>query len=672
MPFTPKTLDDRTFQRLFDEAKRRIPAYLPEWTDHGESDPGITLLQLFAWLTETAIFRLDQVPDERMFVSFLNLLGVSPAPARPAEAVIEVAMVPGAAPMTLAPQQLRLKAPGAGAETIPFEADRPVPLVGATLGAVLVDDGVSPARLDATPMNERGDAPYAPFGATRDAGGALYLGLDVPPGRALVGAGARAELQIFARCEEPAAQLRYASTSLEKRVVPLDGDVIWEGRTEGHTWAPLELVADETRGLRRSGLLRVVLTDRLRPATEAGDAGAVSRFWIRAVAAAARPPEAPSVRAVSINAARVRQLRTYLREPLFPGSDGTPRQTRAVRHPPILLDPDDPPRLEVNEPTSDAGALAFRAWTWVDDLATREASGQIAPEGHPLRVFRVSDDRARVEFGDGIEGMIPPRGPDNLRLTYRSGGGAAGNVAAGQISLDASIPGVRGVVQREDASGGSDEESVEDARLRAPGRIRALERAVTAADFEVIARERANVARASAINRYHPLYPGAKVTGAVTLVVIPRHRADDPAPLPTQAFLDEVALAVEPCRVLTTELFVVAPRYRRVVVDVEVEVRHDADAPAIRAAVAAELRRYFDPIVGGRDGDGWPLGEPIVHGELIDVLGGVDRVIAVLGLSIALDGVTAPRCGDVTLGSPLDLLASGLHRVRVSAPRPRR
>ena len=45
-------LDDRQFQDLVDEAKKRIPQFCPEWTDHNVSDPGVTLIELFAWMTD--------------------------------------------------------------------------------------------------------------------------------------------------------------------------------------------------------------------------------------------------------------------------------------------------------------------------------------------------------------------------------------------------------------------------------------------------------------------------------------------------------------------------------------------------------------------------------------------------------------------------------------------
>src|SRR5207244_5104228 len=80
-------LDDRTFQSLVDEAKARIPLYCPEWTDHNVSDPGVTLIELFAWMTEMLLYRVNQVPD-KVYVKLLELIGVRLDPPRAAEAPV--------------------------------------------------------------------------------------------------------------------------------------------------------------------------------------------------------------------------------------------------------------------------------------------------------------------------------------------------------------------------------------------------------------------------------------------------------------------------------------------------------------------------------------------------------------------------------------------------------
>src|SRR3972149_91465 len=101
MPLTAPNLDDRRFhdivdeapapipryRDIVDEARALIPRYCPEWTDHNLSDPGITLVELFAWMTEMILFRLNQVP-ERNYVKFLDLMAVKLLEPRPARADI--------------------------------------------------------------------------------------------------------------------------------------------------------------------------------------------------------------------------------------------------------------------------------------------------------------------------------------------------------------------------------------------------------------------------------------------------------------------------------------------------------------------------------------------------------------------------------------------------------
>ena len=85
MALPAPNLDDRTFQDIVDEAKRLIPRYTPEWTNHNLSDPGVALVELFAWMSEMVLFRMNQVPD-RLFVHFLNLVGITPFPPAVARA----------------------------------------------------------------------------------------------------------------------------------------------------------------------------------------------------------------------------------------------------------------------------------------------------------------------------------------------------------------------------------------------------------------------------------------------------------------------------------------------------------------------------------------------------------------------------------------------------------
>ncbi len=87
MPLPTPNLDDRNFNQLMDEARRQIAQSSPNWTDLSPSDPGVVLLELFAHLTETMLYRLNRLP-QKAYVEFLRLLGVRLQP--PAAARVEL------------------------------------------------------------------------------------------------------------------------------------------------------------------------------------------------------------------------------------------------------------------------------------------------------------------------------------------------------------------------------------------------------------------------------------------------------------------------------------------------------------------------------------------------------------------------------------------------------
>ncbi len=88
MPITPPNLDDRTFEDLVEEARQRIAQSCPQWTDLSPGDPGVTLLEAFAYLTDILLYRLNRVP-EKAYIQFLRLIGVSLQPPTAAAATLE-------------------------------------------------------------------------------------------------------------------------------------------------------------------------------------------------------------------------------------------------------------------------------------------------------------------------------------------------------------------------------------------------------------------------------------------------------------------------------------------------------------------------------------------------------------------------------------------------------
>lgn len=166
-------LDDKTFEELVDEARARIPLYAPKWTDHNLSDPGITLLELFAWLAEMQIYTLNQLPD-RNYLKFLKLLNEKPNPAKPAK--VDVTFT--ASESVLVPKGAQIVArESTTSEDVVFETDADLQVLPAKF--VKLEKIVSFVDLkytDHTDANKRVGVFYHAFGEEAQAGSSLYLG----------------------------------------------------------------------------------------------------------------------------------------------------------------------------------------------------------------------------------------------------------------------------------------------------------------------------------------------------------------------------------------------------------------------------------------------------------------------------------------------------------------
>src|SRR4051812_30811245 len=91
MPIVPPALDDRGFDDLVGELVARIPAHTPEWTNPRVGDPGRTLIELFAWLADTLLYRVNLIPEWQR-LAFLRLLGIGMRPAIPARSLISLSL----------------------------------------------------------------------------------------------------------------------------------------------------------------------------------------------------------------------------------------------------------------------------------------------------------------------------------------------------------------------------------------------------------------------------------------------------------------------------------------------------------------------------------------------------------------------------------------------------
>src|SRR3954447_22441891 len=141
MPLPSPILDDRSYQQLRDELIRRIPVYAPEWTDRNASDPGITLIELFAFLGENLLFRFNQIPDATK-LAFLRMLQIPLRPATASRAMVTMSNTDPTGSPVLVPIGTEMRA---GA--VPFQSSTEVlawPIEITAMGKIVAPEPDSP------------------------------------------------------------------------------------------------------------------------------------------------------------------------------------------------------------------------------------------------------------------------------------------------------------------------------------------------------------------------------------------------------------------------------------------------------------------------------------------------------------------------------------------------
>ena len=266
------------------------------------------------------------------------------------------------------------------------------------------------------------------------------------------------------------------------------------------------------------------------------------------------------------------------------------------------------------------------------------------------RHYTVDLATGRVSFGDGIHGKIPPKGEDNIIVSYHSGGGVRGNVGPHAIDKVLSKLAVEVTVDNVNAaSGGEEAETLEEAIQCARKDMKTVYRAVTLEDYEHLARNTPGlrVARAKAISRYHPSQ-NSEVPGIVTVVIVPYSPLAKPEP--SAGFLKTVYGHLDKHHLLTTELFVIPPEYVEVSVEATVVIKPKSHPSRVKGDVEKELRKFLNPITGGVDKKGWPFGRSVYRSEIYKIIDGVEGVDYVTSLKLKRKGKDKP--GDILISPP--------------------
>ena len=616
----------------------RISGFTPDWTNLTPDDAGVALVRLFGIQLEPLLGRVDRLP-EKALVEYLRIAGVTPLPATVAQALLTFTVAPAAGGSVLVPAGFQAGASpagGGGGGQVIFATERDVVATPATVTAVAVSvDGV---------VSAADPAGFTAFGSAPQPGNALWIGLALPP--QVDSPAPSLSLALVA-----AASAGTAPPPVTDGGVPLPAAapaplVSWAILDGGGT-VPATPLVDETAGLSSGGIVELGVPAQWRPGQPPGSAGLPDLLWLQALLDYGQYPSPPVFSAVLLNAARAQAARTIYDEPLVLLPDSPDGLTQAqLSQTPIVP---GSVQLDVDaDPGGDVFGTAPGTSTPWQEVAN------LGGYGPDAQVFTVDCGTGVVSFGDGVHGARVPIGFRNIRAAqYQTGGGSAGAVAANAVSAPlTSVSYVTAVSNPYPASGGTDAEPDSSAILRGAQELRTADRAVTPADYGVLAVNApgALVARAQGVAGLHPDYPGVPIPGVVgVLCVAPDFQTGLP-PVPGEDDLSAVA-AFLTTQAAPAGVQVVAAAAGFHLVKIEAWLVLDpgqAQADLLRAAGGA-LDGYLHPLTGGDAQTGWPFGGPLQHVALVRRLLLVSGVQAVPQLAIVLDGVRYPPCTDVPI-----------------------
>lgn len=558
-PLAPN-LFDRRFEDLLEAARSRLPSLAPGWTDYNLHDPGITLVELLAWVAEAQMYSLGHMRrDERE--AYAALFGVVPGGPRPAEGLLWPDRTDPVSPFTSIGHSFVI---GSGASVHTTKSEKPdfrpvhkTLWVGGRVASVktwLAGGG----SIDHTATSRRGEVPFLPFGKT--AGPRDVLLIDFECG---------GDSRLFPADRASANGAYFVIGVRADREMALDGVLKDEPRHcrvatlnvalfAGDSKYPLHIVSDSTRGLTRTGVLVLDLS---------AVASSPQRFTLelRAPEGFERPP-----RLLRIEPNVLPIVQGGLIEREIHVGKAVPDQREELHVPGLRFGPGaEAIKVEIAEDGE------FREWEQHRDLSDC---------GPGDRAYRVDTTAGAVVFGNGVNGRMPRREAQIL-ISYPVCAGAAGNTARNQQWIVRGVSGVFGI--NPDAIGGG-VQAVSDLDMRREARHRARNEhaLVTAEDIEraALAIPGLEVVRARLVL---PEREAAR-TGDVTLIAMrARAAVGESENIPESArWLAAIRRRLAPRMPLGCRLVVAAPRYVDFSIDAQLETVQGRDP----AKVAADVR----------------------------------------------------------------------------------
>jgi hypothetical protein len=653
VPLTIPNLDNRRFKDLFDEAIARIPVYTPEYTNFNKSDPGVTLIEVFAFLTENLLYRCNQIP-ERNRKKFLKLLNIPLQPATAAQGLITITNADTNQLKTITlNDDVEVRA-----GQVPFRTTRGIDVLPIEGRIYFKQTIPSPTQAILDYYNQL----YASFrGSPQASLPTLYQVVAFPQaGSAPVALSDTVDgylwLALLGRDVDQhtsgfldIARDVIAGKTLSVGIVPflVDGTKTLASGRSAAAPAPVTLLFDipnlpASGGLLDSqnripsyrplnsqptgdlfsapGFVDVTLpaksdlrlwnnidplesgVNQLPPSLD--DSALHDRLitWLRI-----RPSTPGTGRFLwmGINSVPVSQ-REHIFAEVLPNGSGEPDQTANLAQAPVLPESVTVTVIPAQGEKAD--------WTPVDDLFLAgpevPTPDLTQPPGSPAmpsaesKVFLLDAEAGQITFGDGIHGSRPPE-LARMLANYDFCKGAAGNVGAGSINTSPVLQGLK--VNNPLATwGGADAETPNAGEKQISHYLQHRDRLVTAYDFEAITLRTPGVqiGRVNVIPNFHPELSSGRgdAPGAITLMLIPAVDPDHPdAPVPSNDFLNTVCSYLDSRRLITTEVYLRGPEYIGIWVSIGIQVLPGVSAAPVREDVKAAVIQFLAPTRGGAE-----------------------------------------------------------------------
>ena len=577
-------IDDMDFDALVEIARSNLPTLAPDWTDYNYSDPGITIIELLAWIADSQIYSIGRNRiDERMQMA--SLLGIKSEGARPATGALYPREPIGVHRTVKA--GARVTPDGACAPRL--EVAFTTALWPVAIEAIIVE--TERGSVDRTTTNAQARAAYAPFGDPPSADAVLRVVLAGTLDAGMV------SLSLGFEIEDDSGEGADRLGGIAVTCLASDGSE-----------AKVAVEVDTTGGLRRSGVMLLKF-----PA--ATGAGAEQILLFRSVEGAL----VPRLLRISTNALPVIQRATFDPQQApasqaapfltFAGT-GRPNQRLSVE-PLRLFEPDEAPESQIWRLVEGTSGLELdvlvgegkqlRRWT---RAGLRDGSLRDAGPDDECYVLSEQPDGSRIDiaFGNGINGRRPPLGAE-IAVRMMLSAGAGGDVAAGIAwKLDRTL-----WRNWESIEGGKNADDLDDRLSRLRTRLRSERTFATSAQIEAAALGLSpayGVKRATIVENWEPGRRRPASPATRTLLVT---RTGDGGE--SKAWRRAIARELRPRIALAERFLVESPVWRAL----RVRVRALAVAGRVPATVAADIKAELaDRLLptGGR-GATWPLGQDV-------------------------------------------------------------